>query len=356
MIFVSRTVVNIRNQPSLAGQVVGQVGANQDIPTEGNPVQADGFQWRQVAPANSGLWVAERRADNRVVLLNPKMPAAAAPVAPLPTPPTNPTRPTTSTPPSNPAPSLPTIPANVDLDPKDYTRTFRAALAITRAFEGGGFASYNNYDRGIISYGIMQFTLSSGSLIKVLDRYLQASTSATAQSLRSEFAARYRAKDQALREDGRFKDLLSAAAQESAMQEAQFAIATSDYWDVVLRNYVQRRGNMRLPLSYALLFDMGINFGVNHSFVRRAEESLGVPSNSRIGTNGVSEQQLFIRVAELRRDSHYAQAERENLPGLKVRADFWIAITTGGDWFLQGDDKGFVYPKRGVSVQVRQPV
>lgn len=346
MIFITSTIVNIRNKPSVSGQIVGQVGANQEVPTEGNPVQADGFQWRQVAQSKGELWVAERRLDGQgLPLLNLKPTPA---VAPAPAPAIAPDKPT-------PKSSSVTLPPNIDLDAKDYTRTFRASLALTRAFEGGGFDSYNNYDRGIISYGIMQFTLSSGSLIKVLDAYLKTSTSPTAKALQSDYASRYRSKDQALRNDGRFKELLSAAAKDPLMQDAQYAVATSDYWEVVLKNYVQRRGNMRLPLSYALLFDMGINFGVNHSFVRRAEESLGIPSNSRIGTNGITEQQLLIRVAELRRDSHYAQAERENLPGLKVRADFWTSITKNGDWFLQGDDKGFAYPKKGVSVQIRQP-
>lgn len=139
------------------------------------------------------------------------------------------------------------------------------------------------------------------------------------------------------------------------MQEAQFAIAQNNYWDVVIENYIQRRGNLRLPLTYALLFDMGINFGVNHSFVRRAEEALGVPSNSRPGDNGITEKQLTAKVAELRRASHYKQANEENLPGLKVRGDFWVNLVEEGDWQLQGDANGFVYPKKGVKVQVRNP-
>ncbi|NJL93015.1 MAG: hypothetical protein HC915_04485 [Anaerolineae bacterium] len=164
-----------------------------------------------------------------------------------------------------PATDLPTLPENVDLDPADYERTRLAALNITRAFEGGGYASYNNYDRGIVSYGIMQFTLAAGSLGTVLRRYWNASESEAARALQGEFASRVEAKDPNLRHDGRFKELLKAAAQEEPMKTAQQTVAREGYWDVVLRNYVQRRGNLRYPLTYALLFDMGIHFGVNHA-------------------------------------------------------------------------------------------
>ena len=249
---------------------------------------------------------------------------------------------------------VPTLPENVDIDPADYDRTRRAAYYITRSFEGG-FSSFQTYDSGIVSYGFLQFTLGSGSLQRVVDRFLAMSQSSIANELRSSYLGRVQNKDKALRNDMRFKELLVNAADEKEMREAQFEAATQDYWDVVIENYVVRRGNFRYPLSYALLFDMGVNFGVNHAYVRKAEEILGVPSNSRVGTNGVTEERLISKVAELRRDSHYSQAERDNLPGLKVRGDFWVNLTGAGDWYLQGDSDGFVEPKSGRKVQVRNP-
>lgn len=250
---------------------------------------------------------------------------------------------------------LPQLPENVDLDPADYHRVRLAALNITRAFEGGSYSSYQNYDRGIVSYGIMQFTLAAGSLGEVMERYFQRSDSLTARTLQIDYGERIAARDENLRQDERLRTLLTEAANEAAMQDAQQAVAELRYWNVVLKNYVQRRGNLVYPLTYALLFDMGIHFGTDHPFVRLAEEALGVPPNSRPGANGITEQQLMQKLAELRRDSHYRQAERDQLPGLKVRGDFWVKLIAAGDWYLQGDSEGFVEVKPGVRVQVRKP-
>lgn len=336
--------IEVRDNPSFAANLVGKVGANIDINVTGSPVEKESWIWHNVEGGDN-LWIPERTVDGKQIWLSwaglgtPPRPAETIAF-----------KQTVGT-----IKPLRQLPQNVDIDSADYERTYRASLAITRGFEGGGFDSYNNYDKGIVSYGIMQFTLGSGSLGRVIDKYLNACTSETATCLKSEFSTLIKGKDQSLRENNRFKELLKAAAKEKEMQQAQFDCAENDYWNVVLENYIQRRGNLKLPLTYALLFDMGINFGVNHSFVRRAEESLGVPSNSRPGDNGITEQQLIKKVAQLRKESHYAQADRDNLPGLKPRGDFWVNLTEQGDWYLQGDKDGFVYPKKGVKVQVKNP-
>ena len=247
--------------------------------------------------------------------------------------------------------SQPTDP-NPTPPPTDIKRIQKAAYAITGAFEGSGYAAFNNYDAGIVSYGLFQFTLASSSLETVLRRYWALSTGRVADSLKAYEQAVVR-KDQALRSDERFKNLLIKAAEEKEMREAQNAVATEKYWDAVYVGYVQPR-ELKLPLTLALLFDMGINFGPNHSFVRLAEQQLGVPSRSKPGQNGITEEQLTKRVAELRRDSHYKQAAAQNLPGLRVRGDFWLSLCTRGDWNLQGDNNGNVNVN-GRIVQVRNP-
>ncbi|NJL93014.1 MAG: hypothetical protein HC915_04480 [Anaerolineae bacterium] len=81
-----------------------------------------------------------------------------------------------------------------------------------------------------------------------------------------------------------------------------------------------------------------------------------MPSNSRVGIAaqlGNFAGKLLLGEAII---AHARQAERDNLPGLRVRGDFWWNIAQAGDWYLQGDADGFVYPKGGVKVQVRQPV
>lgn len=219
-------------------------------------------------------------------------------------------------------------------------RVKKASFAITSTFEGTGYAAYNNYDAGIISYGIIQFTMAAGSLITVMEKYLARSNSTTATQL-SGYLERMRGRDESLRQDKTLKNLLIAAANEPEMQQSQDEVATINYWDKVVDGYITPRG-LKTPLAYALLFDMGVNFGTGHGFVRLAEERLGVPSRSRPGENGITEQQLIAMVAELRRDSHYRQAERDNLPGLKVRGDFWMNLVSQGDWDLMGDSEGVV--------------
>lgn len=255
--------------------------------------------------------------------------------------------PTTSQPPTTPA-----VSSFVGSAEQEATRVRKASFAITAAFEGGNYKAYNNYDAGIVSYGLFQFTLAASSLQKVLERYLAAAQSDTANKLRGYMGA-VQAKDAGLRHDMNFKALLLAAGDEPAMQEAQIQIGTENYWNAVYNGYITPRG-LKLPLSWALLFDMGINFGTGHGFVRQAEKELGVAPRSRPGENGISEEQLTRRVAELRKKSHDTQAVRDNLPGLRVRGDFWMALVNNGDWGLQGDSSGNT-SVNGRLIQVRNP-
>lgn len=231
-------------------------------------------------------------------------------------------------------------------------RVQKAALAITAAFEGEGYAAYNNYDAGIISYGLIQFTLAAGTLNTVVEKYLARSSSAVAKGLQA-YSDRIRGMDQNLRHDEQLRKLLTQAAEEPEMQAVQNELAIANYWDRLVDRFVTPRG-FEQPLTYALLFDISVNFGVGDGFVRMAEERLGVPSRSRIGENGVSEEEIVKIVADLRKISHDKQAARDNLPGLRVRGDFWVARVTKGDWNLQGDESGFVYVN-GRAVQVRKP-
>ncbi len=253
-----------------------------------------------------------------------------------------------------PKPQPPVQPTPEPTPTDEQERVKRASFNITSAFEGGGYASYQNYDTGIVSYGRFQFTLAAGSLFGVLDRYLAASNTPTANELRTSYYQRVRDREPNLRKDERFKTLLKQAAEEAPMQAAQDAIATERYWNVVQDLSIKPR-NIMTPLGQALIFDMGINFGTRHGFLSRAEELLGVPPKSQLGKNGITEEELIAKLAELRRDSHYRQAERDNLPGLKVRGDFWVNLIKGSDWQLQGDADGLLVVKSGRSVQVRNP-
>lgn len=235
----------------------------------------------------------------------------------------------------------------------DLERVRRAAFAITEVFEGGhGYASYQNYDSGVISYGRFQFTLDAGSLGTVVSRFLERSNSPVANELRN-YQQRIVSRDHSLRNDGRLKELLLAASTEDEMKRVQNEIATEAYWNRMLEISAQPRG-VQSPLGLALLFDIAINFGVMNALLGLAEQELGVPAKSRIGENGVTEEQFIAQVADRRKRGHYAQAERDNLPGLKVRGDFWVDLVASGDWGLQGDANGNVSVK-GIPVQVKNP-
>jgi len=234
----------------------------------------------------------------------------------------------------------------------DLERVRKAAFKITEAFEGGGYAAYNNYDSGIISYGIIQFTLSSGNLAVVINAYLEKSNSDIANQLRA-YQGRIQARDGNLRNDDNLKRLLISAADEPEMQAAQDARMKANYWDRIVDPYISQR-QYQYPLTYALLFDIGVNFGVGDGFVRMAEKEHSVPTRSNPTVSGISEEQIIATVAELRKISHDKQAARDNLPGLSVRGNFWVDLVRKGDWGLQGDGNGVVNVN-GKKVQVANP-
>ena len=258
--------------------------------------------------------------------------------------------------PQPPKPTPPPTPTPIPAPPPSdsLARVRAAAFNITSGFEGGAYDTYQTYDAGIVSYGRFGFTLASGSLFSVLDRYLSKATSSVAGQLRTLYLQRVHDRDASLRTDTILRDLLRAAAPDAIMQAAQNDIATELYWNVIRDVSIVPR-NITLPLSMAFLFDTGINNGVYHSMITDAEQALHVPSHSRVPDNGISEQQLLIKVASIRHDLLYNIANSRNLPGLKPRADFWVGIMQAGDWNLQGDGGGNVLIKTGRSVQVRNP-
>ena len=234
----------------------------------------------------------------------------------------------------------------------DETRVRTVAFNIAARFEGGSYQTFQNYDDGIISYGRFQFTLASGALGRIVTQFLDTSSSETALALR-DYETRIANKDSTLRQDRDLRELLVAAARELEMRQIQNETATTLYWEPIKRVAILPR-NLQSPLAWALLFDIGIHFGVGDGFLRMAEREFGVQQRSPVIDNGLSEEQLITRVAELRKQSHDRQASMDGLPGLRVRGDFWLGLVRQGDWNLQGDDDGHIQIK-GRPLQVRTP-
>ncbi|MEZ4668364.1 MAG: chitosanase [Anaerolineae bacterium] len=268
---------------------------------------------------------------------------APPPAVPAPTPATSDTTPTTT--PSTPVPTAAPTPGALD-------RVRRAAFAITSAFEGGGYATYQTYDSGIISYGRFQFTLAAGSFQTVITRYTERASGPTADGLRG-YLPRIQAKDEGLRKDDGLKTLCKEAAKDLIMQQVQDEVATEGYWEAVIDLSIAPRG-IQSALGHALIFDTAINHGRFNHLIPKTETELGVPSKSKVGANGVTEKTFVTKLAQLRKDNLYALAEKLKLPGLKVRGDFWVDLVASGDWNLQGDNNGNLNVK-GKIVQVRTP-
>jgi hypothetical protein len=292
---------------------------------------------------------------------SPSAQSASQPIAPIaPAPATTPvvsTMPTPApaqsvTPGAAPIPSPAPTPAVTAVSGDTPDRVRRAAFNITGGFEGGGYATYQTYDSGIISYGRFQFTLAAGSFITVINRYIERSNSPVAGELRG-YMARINAKDEGLRQDARLKELCIGAASDAVMQQIQDEVAVEGFYQPVVDLTIIPRG-ITLPLSYALIFDTAINHGRFNHLIPKTEEVLGVPSKSRLGDNGVSEVQFTTTLANVRRDNLYALAEKLKFPGLKNRGDFWVGIVGAGDWSLQGDTGGAVH-FNGKTVQVKSP-
>ena len=251
----------------------------------------------------------------------------------------------------------PDEPEAAEMTAEQAERARRAAFAITAGYEGRGYDAYQNFDSGIVSYGRFQYTLASGSLEKVLDRYLETAKGPSPDQLRKQYMPRVREKDAALRNDDGFRKLLLGLASDPVMRAAQDSYATDTYWNTVLLTSMKPRG-IRTPLGQAFVFDMAINhgsWGAESTYLRGAEQALGVGIKSRLGENGITEADLLRRAAQLRRERLYALANARGWSGLKPRADFWLERMDTGDWDLQGDAQGNVAIRPDKTVQVRQP-
>ncbi|MBI1257107.1 MAG: TIR domain-containing protein [Chloroflexi bacterium] len=233
-------------------------------------------------------------------------------------------------------------------------RVRKAAFNITLAFEGSHYDSYQNYDSGIVNYGEFGFSIASGNLATVIDRYTTQSGSDTADQLRTTYLQRVRDKDAALRSDTTLRDLLITVADDPIMQAVQDEVGTELYWNRVQELSIQPRG-IETPLGQAFLFDTAINQGFQNAIATTVETQLGVPTGSRVGANGITEAQLISAAAQFRRDLLYQMADSQNLPALKLRADFWVNRIAEGDWQLQGDADGNVEIRPGRLVQVQNP-
>jgi hypothetical protein len=275
----------------------------------------------------------------------PATPVAPTPVAPTPVAPTPATAPVVGDKGGSPTASA----TGGKFAPDDEARVRTVAFGITAAWEGSGYAAYQNYDKGIISYGRFQFTLMS-RLVTVVNQYLAQSQTPVANELRTNYHARINARDVSLAPDTRLRDLLVAAAAEPIMQQVQDEEARAGFWQPALELSALPRG-LRLPLSWAMTFDMGINHGLRHIYFGDAETALGVTPRTSITQNGLSEERLIAEVARQRHEKMTRFADKNGFGGLKLRTQFWIDLIARGDFYLQGVDGVIVVNGRRIATR-----
>lgn len=201
--------------------------------------------------------------------------------------------------------------------------------SITSIFESGAPegnpAAYQNKDAGIVSFGKHQATLGSGNLERVLQAYFQRSSSAASQALQQEYTQRVQRKEESLRHDARFKQLLLEAAQEPAMNEAQDEIFEQKFYAPILER--AKKLGVTTPLGLACLYDTHIQGGLDY-VLEGMVKTTGVRAVGESGASGpVAEPgwlRAFLDEREARLNRLAAQRESEG----KLTDAEWLRTST----------------------------
>jgi hypothetical protein len=149
---------------------------------------------------------------------------------------------------------------------------------VTSVFESGSPEgrpeAFQTFDSGIVSYGRHQATLASGHLEHVLRLYWENSDTPLARALQGEYEGRVRNKDEGLRDDARFRDLLLAAATDPKMVAAQDQVFDTNFYRPAVD--VWQSQGLKSPLALACLYDTRIQGGLG-DVIRKTQE-LGLPA------------------------------------------------------------------------------
>ena len=178
-----------------------------------------------------------------------------------------------------PAPRPLTLLPHTPLD-NHVVNEFDRAFKLTQSVESGKqiYAAYQNSDKGIVSYGCIQFTLHSGNLQDVVERFTAASDSSAADTLRKYIP--WPQNLESLRHDKQFAQALKTAAHEQPMQAAQIAVAKEKFWDPAQQKAADL--GLNSALSKAILFDTNVQGGMN-IICKRTNERLSGQTVSEHG-------------------------------------------------------------------------
>lgn len=199
------------------------------------------------------------------------------------------------------------------------------ALAIVNIFEtsrpiGNFTACVVLGDGAGVSYGISQFTHRSGSLAKVVERYLATDADAGRAKLRSSLPLLKKTSVAAIRmlaADAAFKNALRAAGRTPEMQRVQIEAAFDLYLSPAIE--VCRRYGFREPLSLAVVYD-----SLNHGSWERIA--------SRVRVRRSNERQW---IADYVRKRHLWLTNIPRLAATNYRTRFFLGEIERGNWALR---------------------
>lgn len=206
------------------------------------------------------------------------------------------------------------------------------AMAIVHIFETskpfGKFDAYAVLDDGAgVSYGLSQFTHRSGSLLAVIEKYLDLGGSVSAAKFREilpDLNKKSAAAINRTAQDGKFKAALKAAAKTEEMQRAQTEIAQSNYFQKAVE--ACKGSNFVLPMSLAVIYD-----SINHGSWEKIRDR--VQLDRKDFRSDEAFEKAWITQYVKNRD-----AWLESVPRLKktaYRTDFFLAQIARGNWTLK---------------------
>ncbi len=237
-------------------------------------------------------------------------------------------------------------------------RAYTIADTITSQYEGGGYASIQTKDVGVVSYGKHQATLSSGNLTKLVELYLQKAKAIQPVSQNATTLEGYlpkmkgtAAEKEALRSDSAFTGALVAAASEEAMQQAQDEYFKEDFWKPAVQMALQY--GITSQLGWATVYDCFIQGGAETCLGRTQTELGGIVGASvpRDGQQHVITEQEFLttfnakregRLEDIakKRDSEGKTADAKMLRSSKVRPQAFSELATAGNLTMNSNVAG----------------
>jgi|GEM_PF-6269223 len=204
-------------------------------------------------------------------------------------------------------------------------KTVETARRIANVFETskpeGDYAAIAVLDDGAgISYGVKQFTHRSGSLAKVVERYLATSAVVSVDVLAENLPTLKEISGVAILKTARNRELreaLTAASATPEMRRAQEAIAFDLYMRPALK--ICGRFGFVEPLSLAVVYD-----SVVHGSFFRIAGSVAV---------GYADEREWIAAYVRRRDQWFASFPR--LRKTRYRTRFFLGEIAKGNWKLE---------------------